>query len=352
MVLSADALATLLSAEVLGARGAIAHSVESVERARPDQLTFVRDVKNWEKWTARGATAAGIVLAPQALKGEIAKTSLAPGIAVLLVADADLAMAMVLGQIEKQRQHEHPGAGVHPSAVIHPTAQVDPGAIIGPECTIGPGAKVGAQVLIKERCSIGADCIIGDHTTLHPGVVLYPHTQIGARVIVHANAVIGADGFGYRVDPSQGGLAKIPHVGNVVIGNDVEIGANSCIDRAKFGSTRIGDGTKIDNLVQIGHGCQVGRSVVICGQAGLAGSVTIGDGVMLGGQVGVADQRTIGAGTMVAAQSGVESDVPPKSRFIGTPAEDMKVSIGKLHMLNKLLAHRAALAKLFKSLGD
>ncbi|MBU6411921.1 MAG: UDP-3-O-(3-hydroxymyristoyl)glucosamine N-acyltransferase [Planctomycetes bacterium] len=352
MILSADALATTLNAEVLGSRAATARGVESVERARPDQLTFVRDARNWEKWTSRGAAAAGIVLAPVSLKDEIIKVSLAPGIAVLLVADADLAMMTVLGLMESAQKLPRPGPGVHPSAMVHPSAQVDPSAIIGPECTIGPDAKIGAEVLIKERCSVGASCTIGDCSTLHPGVVLYAHTQVGQRVIVHANAVLGSDGFGYRFDPAKGGLAKIPHVGNVMIGDDVEIGANTCIDRAKFGSTRIGDGTKIDNLVQIGHGCQIGRSVVICGQVGLAGSVTIGDGVMLGGQVGVADQRQIGSGAMVAAQSGVESDIPPKSRVIGSPAEDMKVSIGKLHMLNKLLAHRSAVAKLFKSLGE
>lgn len=352
MILSADALATLLCAEVLGDRSATAQSVESVERARPDQLCFVRDVRNWEKWTARGAAAAGIVLAPASLKDEIAKVSLAPGIAVLLVRDADLALVTVLGMIEGACALPRPGPGVHPSTVVHPTARIDPTAIIGPECTIGPDAMIGAQVLIKERCSIGPSCVIGDDSVLHPGVVLYAHTHVGRRVIVHANAVLGADGFGYRFDPAKGGLAKIPHVGNVVIGDDVEIGANTCIDRAKFGSTRIGDGTKIDNLVQIGHGCQVGRSVIICGQVGLAGSVSVGDGAMLGGQAGVADQRSIGVGAMVAAQSGVESDLPPKSRVIGSPAEDMKVSIGKLHMLNKLLSHRAALAKLFKSLGE
>jgi UDP-3-O-[3-hydroxymyristoyl] glucosamine N-acyltransferase len=286
------------------------------------------------------------------LKDEVSKVTLAPGVAVLLVADADLAMATVLGMIEAAQAMAPPGPGVHPSSLVHPTAQIDATATIGPLCTIGPGAVIASGVLIKERCSIGASCRIGEKSALHPGVVLYAHTQLGERVIVHANAVIGADGFGYRFDPSKGGLAKIPHVGNVIIGDDVEIGAAACIDRAKFGSTRIGAGTKIDNLVQIGHGCQIGRSVVICGQVGLSGSVTIGDGAMLGGQAGVADQRHIGAGAMVAAQSGVESDVPPKGRVIGTPAEESKVAIGKLHILSKLLAHRTALAKLFKSLGE
>lgn len=352
MVLSADALAKVLSAQVLGDRDATARGVESVERARPDQLAFVRDQKNWEKWTSRGAAAAGIVLAPLTLRDEVAKASLAPGVAVLLVADADLAMSTVLGMLEADRAQPRPAAGVHQSAVVHPTAQIDSSAVIGPSCTIGPGVRIGAEVLIKERVSIGASCVIGASSTLHPGVVLYAHTQIGERVIVHANAVLGADGFGYRFDPTKGGLAKIPHVGNVVIGDDVEIGAGTCVDRAKFGSTRIGDGTKIDNLVQIGHGCQIGRSVIICGQVGLAGSVTVGDGAMLGGQAGVADQRGIGAGAMVAAQSGVESDVLPKSRVIGTPAEDVKAAVLKMHMLGKLSSHRGAIAKLLKSLGE
>lgn len=352
MILSADALATLLSAEVLGERGATAQDVESAEKARPDQLCFVRDQKNWEKWVSRGSAAAGIVLVPLAMKSEVAKVSLAPGVAVLLVPDADLALATVLGMVEESRQPPRPPPGVHPSTLVHPQAQIDPSAIIGPGCTIGPGARIGAGVLIKERVSIGPESRIGASCTLHPGVVLYAHTQIGERVIVHANAVLGADGFGYRFDPARRGLVKIPHIGNVVIGDDVEIGAGACIDRAKFGSTTVGAGTKIDNMAQIGHGCQIGRNVVICGQVGLAGSVVVEDGAMLGGQAGVADQRRIGAGAMVAAQSGVETDVAPKARVIGCPAEDVKVSIGRLHILNKLLSHRSALAKLLKSLGE
>lgn len=351
-MLSADALATLLSAEVLGDRGASAQGIESVDRARPDQLCFVRDQKNWERWVSRGSAAASIVLAPVQLKPQVASVALAPGIAVLLVQDADLALATVLGAMEASQQLPRPSPGVHPSAIIHPQALIDPTATIGPFCTIGPNAQIGAHTLIKERCSIGAFCTIGSHCTLYAGVSLYARTQLGDRVIVHANAVLGADGFGYRFDPAKRGLAKIPHIGNVVLGDDVEIGAGSCIDRAKFGSTTIGSGSKIDNLVQIGHGCQIGRSVIICGQVGLAGSVTVGDGAMLGGQAGVADQRHIGPGAMVAAQAGVESDIAPKSRVIGSPAEDAKIAIGKLHILNKLSRHRAAVAKLFKSLGD
>ncbi len=352
MVLTGAGLAEHLHAELLGDGSAVAHSVESVERANHGQLTFVRDIKNWERWLGRGATGASLVLVGQGLREHIRQAAIPAGAAVLLVKDADLALAKVLEEIEQSQLLPGSAAGAHPSAVIHPTAKVDPSASIGPGCTIGPAATIGARALLRERVTIGPECQVGDGCVLHPGVVLYQRTVLGNRVIVHANAVLGADGFGYRPDAAARGLVKIPHTGNVVIGDDVEIGANTCIDRAKFGSTSVGAGSKIDNLVQIGHGCQIGRSVVICGQVGLAGSVTIGDGAMLGGQAGVADQRQIGSGAMVAAQAGVESDVAPKARVIGTPAEDAKEAITKFYMLSKLVKHRTALAKLFKSLGE
>lgn len=352
LVLTAPDLAEQLHAELLGDGHATAHSVESVERANRGQLTFVRDIKNWERWLSRSTDGASLVLAAQGLREHAVQAAIPAGAAVLIVKDADLALAKVLERIEQSQLPPMPTAGAHPSAVIHPSATVDPSACIGPGCTIGPAARIGANALLRERVTVGPECQVGDGCVLHPGVVLYQRTVLGQRVIVHANAVLGADGFGYRFDAAARGLVKIPHTGNVVIDDDVEIGANTCIDRAKFGSTTVGAGSKIDNLVQIGHGCQIGRSVVICGQVGLAGSVTIGDGAMLGGQAGVADQRQIGPGAMVAAQAGVESDVAPKARVIGTPAEDAKEAITKFYMLSKLVKHRTGLAKVFKSLGE
>jgi len=161
---------------------------------------------------------------------------------------------------------------------------------------------------------------IGRNTTLHPNVTIYTHCRIGDDVILHANVVIGADGFGYRPDPSGRGLVKLPHRGIVEIHDRVEIGAGSCVDRARFGATVIGEGTKIDNLVQIGHNCRVGRSCVICGCTGIAGSVTIGDGVQIGGNCGLGDNLTIGNGVKIAGNAALMHDVPDGATYAGYPA--------------------------------
>jgi UDP-3-O-[3-hydroxymyristoyl] glucosamine N-acyltransferase len=166
--------------------------------------------------------------------------------------------------------------------------------------------------------TIGAAAAVGRGTVLHPGVVMGERCRVGAGCILHGGVIIGADGFGYR--PSERGPVKVPHIGNVEIGNAVEIGANSCIDRAKFGSTTIGDGTKIDNLVQIAHNCRIGRGCLICGVTGMAGSVTLGDGVIVGGHVGIADNLTIGDRAVIAAKSGVICNVPAGETWWGFPA--------------------------------
>ena len=166
--------------------------------------------------------------------------------------------------------------------------------------------------------TIGPDAAVGRGTVLHPGVVIGARCTIGAGCTLHGGVIIGADGFGYR--PSARGPVKIPHIGNVEIGNGVEIGANSCVDRAKFGSTIVGEGTKIDNMVQIAHNCRIGRACLICGVTGIAGSVTLGDGVIIGGHVGIAANLTLGARCVIGAKSGVPRDVPAGATWWGFPA--------------------------------
>jgi UDP-3-O-[3-hydroxymyristoyl] glucosamine N-acyltransferase len=190
--------------------------------------------------------------------------------------------------------------GVHPRATVHPSAH------LGSDVTLHPGVVV------------GPGCAVGDRTVLFPNVVLYAGTRVGADVRIHAGAVIGADGFGYH--PTADGLKKMPHVGRVVVEDGVEIGANTCIDRAALGETRVRSGAKIDNLVQVAHHCDVGSGALLVAQTGLSGSVHVGTGAVLGGQVGVADHRRIGAGAHVGAQSGVHRDVPDEATVLGTPA--------------------------------
>jgi UDP-3-O-[3-hydroxymyristoyl] glucosamine N-acyltransferase len=180
------------------------------------------------------------------------------------------------------------------------------------------------------------DAGIGPGCVLFPGVVVYHHCELGSGVIVNANTVIGADGFGYRPAPDGSGLVKIPQIGTVKIGNDVEIGAGACIDRGKFSATVIGDGTKIDNLCHIAHNCRIGKGCVLAAQVGLSGSVVVGDGVAIGGQVGVADHFTVGDGAQLAAQAGVISDVPAGATWFGTPAHDLRATLREAVALRRL----------------
>jgi UDP-3-O-[3-hydroxymyristoyl] glucosamine N-acyltransferase len=204
-----------------------------------------------------------------------------------------------------------PSAVVHPSARIEKAATVDPGAVVGPNAEVGPGTVIGASVVIGPAVRIGRDCSIGANSTI-------THSIIGDRVIVHPGCRIGQDGFGYV--PGKSGHVKVPQVGNVVIQDDVEIGAGTAIDRGGMRDTVIGEGTKIDNLVQIGHNVVIGRHCVIVAQSGLSGSVTVEDYVMMGGQVGVAPQLTVGKGARLAARAGVITDIPAGQDTGGHPA--------------------------------
>jgi UDP-3-O-[3-hydroxymyristoyl] glucosamine N-acyltransferase len=209
---------------------------------------------------------------------------------------------------------------IHPTAVIDPSVRFEGEASIGAYVCIGANAFLGNGVRIAEGCSVAANVSIASGTRLFPRVTIYESCQIGKNCIFHSGVVIGADGFGYQV--FGGKQQKIPQVGNVIIGDEVEIGPNTTIDRATLGSTVVGNGTKIDNLVQIGHNCEIGQHSILCAQVGLAGSTIVGDFVYLAGQVGAAGHITIGSGAMIGAQSGIVSDVPEKARYFGSPATD------------------------------
>ncbi|MBX3352393.1 MAG: UDP-3-O-(3-hydroxymyristoyl)glucosamine N-acyltransferase [Phycisphaeraceae bacterium] len=315
-------LAELLKAELRGPEDLRIERLDALDRSDERTLTFVRDAKRAAQWAASRAAAA-IVTRGVDLEA-------APGKAILVVDDADRATITVL-EILTPPTH-FPGVGSHAQASIDPSAVIDPTAAIGPFVTIGPRTVVGPRVVLHSGVTLGADVRIGEDTELRAGVVVEDRCVIGARVRLHANSVIGADGFGYRPSADGKSLAKIPHAGNVEIHDDVEIGANTNIDRGKFGPTVVGAGTKIDNLVQIGHNCLVGRSVIICGVAAIAGSVRVGDGAILGGGVRIADNLSIGAGARIGAASGVMDDVPPGQTWAGYPArpiaEAMKVLAG------------------------
>ncbi|SDN67144.1 UDP-3-O-[3-hydroxymyristoyl] glucosamine N-acyltransferase [Desulfonauticus submarinus] len=219
-------------------------------------------------------------------------------------------------------------AFIHPTAKVHPTANIYPFVFIGAEAQIGAKTTIFPGVYVGEKVKIGTDCVI------YANVCLLAESKIGSKVIIHAGSVIGSDGFGFA--QSQTGLEKFPQVGRVVIEDEVEIGANTTIDRAALGETRIGKGTKIDNLVQIGHNVKIGQNSILVAQVGIAGSTSIGNQVILAGQVGIAGHLTIGDGCRVAAQSGVGKDLPPKTDVGGSPAMPHKLFLRSSVIIPKL----------------
>ncbi len=249
----------------------------------------------------------------------------------ILVKDPHAALPRIL---EHFYPEPTPEPGVHPTAVLGKGVSIGQRATIGPYAVLEAGCILGDAVRIGAHSVLGAGCVVGDGSVLHPHVVLYPGTCLGARVILHSGVKLGVDGFGYV--PGDGGIKKVPQVGACILGDDVEIGANTCIDRGSIGRTVIGSHTKMDNLVHLAHNVQVGRGVLLAGQTGVAGSAEIGDGVMTGGQVGIAPHAEIGAGTRVGAQAGVIGDTPPGKTVSGYPARDHREYLRAMGMLFKL----------------
>jgi len=236
--------------------------------------------------------------------------------------NADLSMAQLLELFKPDLPLLEDG--IHSSAVIHPTAKIGKDTGIGAGCYIGKDVILGDQVKLYPNVTVLDQTCIGVGTVIWSGTVIRDRCQVGNHCIIHPNVTIGGDGFGFRPNPDGKGLIKIPQIGDVIIGNDVEIGSGSCVDRGKFSSTIIGDSCKIDNLVQIAHNCKLGCSCIIAGNSGLAGSVTLGDGVVIAGAVSVSDHVIVGNGAIIAGGSVVINDVPAGKKILGYPALEYK----------------------------
>ncbi|MGI9108779.1 MAG: UDP-3-O-(3-hydroxymyristoyl)glucosamine N-acyltransferase [Opitutales bacterium] len=303
-------LASLTGAKAVeGACVGAITGIAALAEATPADLSFLGNAKYAD---AVASSKAGALLVPVAFAGKPAS-----GQAFLRVDNPSYALALLCSVLEA-RLWPRPAAGIHVSAVVAASAKVDPSAHVGPLCVIGEGAVVSAGVTLEARCHVGVQASVGVGCWLKPGVVIGDYCVLGARCRLQSGAVIGSDGFGY--EPVNGEIQRIPQIGNVVLEDDVEVGANSTLDRARFSQTVVGRGTKIDNLVQIAHNVRIGRQCLITAQVGIAGSTTLGDHCVLGGQSGVAGHLTLGDRVKLGAQTGLFEDVPADGFMNGTPA--------------------------------
>lgn len=305
MPLSAAEIARHLDGEVRGDPAFVFTGFAPAGSARPGDLTFAENQTYFDR--AERSAAAGIMV-DGAFKSEKK--------IVIQVKNARIAFAKILPLFFPEPAIP---PGIHPTAAVDPSASIHPSAHVGARCVIGAATLVGPRVVLHPGVVVGDHCEIGEESHIYPNVTLYTRTQIGKRNRIHAGTVIGSDGFGYVLD---GGVhRKVPQTGNVVIQDDVEIGANVAIDRGALGSTTIGRGSKIDNLVQIAHNVAIGEHSLVIAQTGIAGSTKLGNYVILAGQVGIAGHLKIGNKVTVAAQSGVMNDVPDGEKWFGYPAQ-------------------------------
>jgi UDP-3-O-[3-hydroxymyristoyl] glucosamine N-acyltransferase len=301
--------------------------VASIASASQHDLVFVEEEKYLQRALQSGASAV--------VAGEFGKGS--SGKPLLISRHPKLAFARAARFLREENHDGH--TGVHGTAVVHSSVLLAQGAFVEAHGVIAENAEVGENTRIGAGCVIGRGATIGRDCEIYPRVTIYPGTTIGDRVIVHAGAVLGSDGFGYVRDPKSGRYEKFPQVGKLVIEDDVEIGANTTIDRGALDETRIGRGTKIDNLVHIGHNCRLGENVVIAAQAGLSGSIVIENDVVLGGQVGIGEHARIEEGVMLGGQGGVLPNKVLRGKgvaFWGTPAQPVRQYLKQLAALARL----------------
>ncbi len=330
-------IAQHVGGELVGQPDTPITGISDFNQAQPGQLTLIGTKKFAKRWHDCPASIALIkrgLDCPQA-----------HGKTLILVDNPDLAFSKALSLFAPPPIHAEPG--IHPTAIIHSSATLGQNVRVGAHALIGPNVTLGDHCVLHNNVTILDHTTLGKHCTLWTGVVIRERCTIGHRCIIHPNAVIGADGFGYRPEMTEQGptLVKIPQIGTVTIGNDVEIGANACIDRAKCNATLIGDDCKLDNLVQIGHNCQLGDRVIISGCTGVGGSTTIGEGTVIGGCAAITDHAVIGPNAQLAGGSQVAGDLTGNAIYAGLPARPIRETIREISALKRL-------PKLLKKLRD
>jgi UDP-3-O-[3-hydroxymyristoyl] glucosamine N-acyltransferase len=329
-----------IGATVIGNEQVAINRVASIGSASGDTLVFVEDDKNLAAAlkSASGAVIAG-TFAENATSSKPLLISVHPRLAFARAAAFIQAEVIMSHSESKSADRGARQRGIDPTAIVLPTATIGHAVTIDPWTFVGDGAVIGRDAWIGAGCVIGQGVVIGEACRVFPRVTLYPGTRLGNRVTVHAGAVLGSDGFGYVRDAESGRYEKFPQIGTLEIGDDVEIGANTTIDRGALDTTRIGRGAKIDNLVHIGHNCQIGENVIIAAQAGFSGSIVIEDNVVIGGQVGVGEHARIQEGVLLGGQAGVLPKKVLRGKgiaFWGTPAKPLREYLKSLAALAKL----------------
>ena len=330
-------VADLLGGELIGTEDPFITGAAGIDHAGPGDLTFLA---RKEFGGALAASAAGAVIVG---KGQDVDRP------AIRVSDPYGAFALFLQRFQPERDRVFP-PGVHTTAVIDPSAKVAEAAAIGPYCVIGPGTIVGIDSRLGAHVILGSDVTVGRDCLLYPRTTVRERCLLGDRVVLHTGVVIGSDGFGYLSDRDE--VRKIPQIGLVEVQDDVEIGAGSCVDRATTGRTVIGAGSKIDNLVQIGHNVSIGKMCALSAQTGIAGSCTLDDGVITGGQVGIGDHLKIGAGVKIGGQSGIIKDTPAGRNMFGYPALESAESFRMFAALRKLPELLRRVSRLEKDSGE
>lgn len=318
--MKASALAEALGARLDGNPDLEILGIAPLERASGSDVSFLANPKYREAAEASGAGAV-LVGAGEGL----------PGKTLLVCGDPYVAFARALALFHPPRVFE---PGVHPSAVVGPGCEIAVDAHVGPLTVLGEGTRVGRRSVVEAGCVVGRGCVLGEDCRLYPRVVLYDGTTLGDRVVLHSGVVVGSDGFGYAHE--KGSHVKVPQVGTAVVESDVEIGANTAIDRGTLAETRIGAGTKIDNLVQIGHNVRTGPGCIFVAQAGISGSTRLGRGVVFAGQSGAVGHIRIGDGVKVGAKSAVTKDLPDGAFVTGHPAQDHRAWLRERALCGRL----------------
>ncbi|MBL4698027.1 MAG: UDP-3-O-(3-hydroxymyristoyl)glucosamine N-acyltransferase [Phycisphaerales bacterium] len=318
----ADDLAKMVDGELVGNPDIVLNTLAPIKDGSQGALTFIRAQSFAKLWADSNCPAALVT------KGIEVPDHDPENRALIFVQDADVAMVKILNAINPPPAK--PPVGIHPNAVVDPDANIHPAASVGPGCVVCKDATVGSGTVLLANIYIGQDASVGEDSFIHPGVVIGDRCTIGSRGLIFANAVIGADGFGFLTATKDRPVTKVPQIGSVEIGDDVEIGANSTIDRAKFGVTKVGNRTKIDNQVHIAHNCIVGNDVLICGRTALGGSASIGDRTMVGGAVVLNDQATVGKDVKIAGGSAVLDTINDGETVLGAPAMPARIAMANI----------------------